>query len=160
MNAVVAEEWREDGLTEQGIVLSSSDELTSSIEQVVPLHVVNHCPRRPAWRQQPREISDELIASLGAGLTAVRCPTLAELAEAVGLPISEARLGLRRLAEQLKPTGIQVLDDGSHVQLAPDRRFQATVVQLVQSKQLPVPTQEQGCRSAAVCCRAAAAASS
>jgi hypothetical protein len=41
--------------------------------------------------------------------------------------ISEVRLALRRLAEQLKPTGMQVLDDGSHVQLAPERRFHGAV---------------------------------
>src|SRR2546425_10840617 len=41
-----------------------------------------------AWRQQPREISDELVASLGACLAAVRSGTLAELAEATGVPIS------------------------------------------------------------------------
>jgi hypothetical protein len=32
-------------------------------------------------------------------------------------------LGLRRLADQLEAAGIQVLDDGSQVQLAPERRF-------------------------------------
>jgi hypothetical protein len=69
------------------------------------------------WRQQPREISDELVAALGACLAAVLQATLAELAEATGWPVSEVRLALRRLAEQLEPTGMQVLDDGSHVQL-------------------------------------------
>ena len=33
-----------------------------------------------AWRQQPQEISDELVASLGACLAAVRSAALAELA--------------------------------------------------------------------------------
>src|SRR3989441_12050506 len=42
-----------------------------------------------AWRQQPREISDELVASLGACLAAVRSATLAELAEATGVSISD-----------------------------------------------------------------------
>src|SRR5438445_207361 len=42
-----------------------------------------------AWRQQPREISDELVASLGACLAAVRAATLAELAEATGVSISD-----------------------------------------------------------------------
>jgi transcriptional regulator with XRE-family HTH domain len=80
-----------------------------------------------AWRQQPREISDELVATLGACLAAVRQATLAELAQATGVPISEVRLGLRRLAEQLEPAGMQVLDDGSHVQLAPEKRFHDAV---------------------------------
>src|SRR5437016_9893138 len=40
-----------------------------------------------AWRQQPREISDELVVTLGACLAAVRSPTLAELAQATGTPI-------------------------------------------------------------------------
>lgn len=35
-----------------------------------------------AWRQQPREISDDLMATLGAWLAAARSATLAELAEA------------------------------------------------------------------------------
>src|SRR5712691_8469917 len=46
-----------------------------------------------AWRQQPREISDELVATLGACLAAVRQATLAELAQAAGVPIPEVRLG-------------------------------------------------------------------
>jgi hypothetical protein len=33
-----------------------------------------------AWRQRPREISDELVAGLGACLVAVRQATLASLA--------------------------------------------------------------------------------
>jgi len=70
-----------------------------------------------ASRQRPREISDELVATLGACLAAVRAATLAELAEATGVPISDVRLALRRLAEQLEPAGMGVLDDGSHVQL-------------------------------------------
>src|SRR3989441_7450889 len=51
-----------------------------------------------AWRAQPGEISDDLVASLGACLAAVRQGTLAELAEATGVAISDARLALRRLA--------------------------------------------------------------
>jgi chromosome segregation and condensation protein ScpB len=73
----------------------------------------------------------------------VRTATLAELAEASGVSISEVRLALRRLAEQLEATGMQVLDDGSHVQLAPDRRFHGAVAHLVQPEQLPRLTQEQ-----------------
>jgi chromosome segregation and condensation protein ScpB len=96
-----------------------------------------------AWRQQPREISDELLATLGACLAAVRQATLAELAEATGWPVSEVRLALRRLAEQLETTGMQVLDDGSHVQLAPQQRFHDAVAHLIQPQQLPRLTQEQ-----------------
>src|ERR1700716_1061744 len=59
-----------------------------------------------AWRQQPREISDELVATLGACLAAVRQATLAELATVAGASISDVRLALRRLAEQLEPTGM------------------------------------------------------
>src|SRR3989442_12625738 len=76
-----------------------------------------------AWQQQPREISDELVATLGACLAAVRQASLAELAEATGVSISEVRLALRRLAEQWEPTGMQVLDDGRQGQLAPDTRY-------------------------------------
>ena len=54
-----------------------------------------------AWRQQPREISDEPVATLGAFLAAARAATLAELATATGVSISEVRPALRRLAEQL-----------------------------------------------------------
>ena len=96
-----------------------------------------------AWRHQPQEISDELVAALGACLAAVRAPTLAELAEATGVSIAEVRLALRRLAEQLEPTGMQILDDGSHVQLAPDRRFHGTLAHLVQPEQLSRLSQEQ-----------------
>jgi transcriptional regulator with XRE-family HTH domain len=96
-----------------------------------------------AWRQQPRQISDQLVASLGACLAAVRQAALAELAEATACSISEVRLGLRRLAEQLAPAGMQVLDDASHVQLAPDRRFHGAVAHLLQPEQLPRLTQEQ-----------------
>jgi chromosome segregation and condensation protein ScpB len=56
--------------------------------------------------------------------------------------ISDVRLALRRLAEQLEPAGMQVLDDGSHVQLAPETRFQEAVAQLVQPERLPRLTQE------------------
>src|SRR5438445_3917640 len=45
-----------------------------------------------AWRQQPREISDELVAALGACLAAVRQGTLSELAEATSGSISDVRL--------------------------------------------------------------------
>jgi transcriptional regulator with XRE-family HTH domain len=94
--------------------------------------------------QQPRrEITDGLVASLGACLAAVRQATLAELAEATGWPVSEVRLALRRLAEQLEAIGMQVLDDGSHVQLAPETRFHGAVAQLVQPERLPRLTQEQ-----------------
>jgi chromosome segregation and condensation protein ScpB/DNA-binding XRE family transcriptional regulator len=96
-----------------------------------------------AWRQRPRKISDELVATLGACLAAVRQATLAELAEATGVSISDVRLALRRLAEQLEPTGMQVLDDGSHVQLAPEKRFHSAVAHLVQPERLPRLTQEQ-----------------
>jgi chromosome segregation and condensation protein ScpB/DNA-binding XRE family transcriptional regulator len=95
-----------------------------------------------AWRQQPREISDELVATLGACLAAVRQATLAELAQAAGVSISDVRLALRRLAEQLEPAGIQVLDDGSHVLLAPEKRFHEAVAQLVQPERLPRLSQE------------------
>jgi chromosome segregation and condensation protein ScpB len=83
------------------------------------------------------------MASVRACLAAVRQATLAELAEATGWPVSEVRLALRRLAEQLEAAGMQVLDDGSHVQLAPDRRFRDAVGRLVQPEQLPRLTQEQ-----------------
>jgi chromosome segregation and condensation protein ScpB len=96
-----------------------------------------------AWRQRPREISDELVAALGACLAAVRAATLAELAEGTGAPIANVRLALRRLAEQLEATGMQVLDDGSHVQLAPEQRFHSAVAHLRQPETLPRLTQEQ-----------------
>jgi chromosome segregation and condensation protein ScpB len=51
-------------------------------------------------------------------------------------------MGLRRLTDQLEAAGMQVLDDGSHVQLAPERRFHAAVEQLVQPERLPRLTQE------------------
>jgi chromosome segregation and condensation protein ScpB len=73
----------------------------------------------------------------------VRAATLAELAEATGVTISEVRLALRRLADQLGPAGMQVLDDGSHVQLAAERRFHDAVAHLVQPQQLSRLTQEQ-----------------
>jgi chromosome segregation and condensation protein ScpB len=38
---------------------------------------------------------------------------------------------------------MEVLDDGSHVQLAPERRFHGAVAHLVQPQQLPQLTQEQ-----------------
>jgi hypothetical protein len=91
-----------------------------------------------AWRQQPREISDELVATLGACLAAVRQASLAELAQTVGAPISDVRLALRRLAEQLEVVGMQVLD----VQLAPEKRFHDALAQLVQPERLPRLTQE------------------
>ncbi|MDQ6792829.1 MAG: helix-turn-helix transcriptional regulator, partial [Candidatus Dormibacteraeota bacterium] len=96
-----------------------------------------------AWRQPRREISDELVASLGACLAAVRSATLAELAEATWVPIADVRLALRRLAPQLEAAGMQVLDDANHVQLAPDRRFHAAVGHLVRPEQLHRLTQEQ-----------------
>jgi chromosome segregation and condensation protein ScpB len=40
-------------------------------------------------------------------------------------------------------TGMQVLDDGSHVQLAAERRFHGAVAQLLQPEKLPGLTQEQ-----------------
>jgi len=95
------------------------------------------------WRQQPREISDELVATLGACLAALRQATVAELASAAGASISDVRLALRRLAEQLESAGMQVLDDGSHVQLAPERTFHAAVAQLVEPERLSRLTQEQ-----------------
>ncbi|MDQ6898800.1 MAG: SMC-Scp complex subunit ScpB [Candidatus Dormibacteraeota bacterium] len=73
-----------------------------------------------AWRQPPREISDELMATLGACLATVRQATLAELA-----------------------AGMQVLDDGRHVQLAPEKHFHEAVAQLVQPERLPRFSQEQ-----------------
>jgi transcriptional regulator with XRE-family HTH domain len=96
-----------------------------------------------AWRQHPREITDDLVATLGGCLAAVRAATPAELSEATGVPISDVRLALRRLAEHLESTGMQVLDDGSHVQLAPDRRFHGAVGHLAQPQQLPRLSQEQ-----------------
>jgi chromosome segregation and condensation protein ScpB len=96
-----------------------------------------------AWRQQPREISDELVATLGACLAAVRSATLAELAQATGTPVSDVRLALRRLAAQLEPMGMRILDDGSHVQLVPHKRFYGAVAHLVQPEPLPRLTQEQ-----------------
>jgi chromosome segregation and condensation protein ScpB/DNA-binding XRE family transcriptional regulator len=95
-----------------------------------------------AWRQRSREIPDELVATLGACLATVRQASLAELAQATGVPISEIRLALRRLAEQLQRAGMQVLDDGSRVQLAPAKHFQEAVAQLVQPERLPRLTQE------------------
>jgi chromosome segregation and condensation protein ScpB len=96
-----------------------------------------------AWRSQPHEISDELVAKLGACLAAVRQATLAELAVTAGVSISEVRLALRRLAEQLEAAGMPVLDDGSHVQLAPAKQFHEAVAQLVQPERLPQLSQEQ-----------------
>src|SRR6266566_3592777 len=73
----------------------------------------------------------------------MRQATLAELAQAAGASISDVRLALRRLAEHLEPIGMQVLDDGSHVQLAPEKRFHEAVAQLVQPEHLTRLTQEQ-----------------
>jgi transcriptional regulator with XRE-family HTH domain len=70
------------------------------------LGIIERLPEE-AWHQQPREISDELVASLGACLATVRSATLAELAEATDATISEVRLALRRLAGQLEPAGIR-----------------------------------------------------
>jgi transcriptional regulator with XRE-family HTH domain len=95
-----------------------------------------------AWRSQPREISDELVATLGACLAAVRQASLADLAQVTSVPISDVRLALRGLAELVEPIGMQVLDDGAHVQLAPAKRFHEAVAQLVQPEQLPRLTQE------------------
>jgi hypothetical protein len=80
-----------------------------------------------AWRQQSREMSNELVATLGTCLVAVRHASLAELAAAAGVSIVHVRLALRRLAEQLASAGMQVLDDGAHVQLAPEKRFHEAV---------------------------------
>jgi chromosome segregation and condensation protein ScpB len=96
-----------------------------------------------AWHLLPREISDELVATLGACLAAVRQATLAELAQAAEASISDVRRALRRLAVHLEPTGMQVLDDGSRVQLAPQKRFHGAVAHLVQPQQLPRLSQEQ-----------------
>jgi hypothetical protein len=63
--------------------------------------------------------------------------------QATGRSISDVWLALRRLAEQLETAGIQVLDNGSHVQLAPDRRYHNAVPHLVQPEQQPRLTQEQ-----------------
>jgi chromosome segregation and condensation protein ScpB len=67
----------------------------------------------------------------------------AELAEATGVPISDVRLALRRLANRLEPVGMQVLDDGSHAQLAAERRFHDAVAHLLEPEKLPGLTQEQ-----------------
>jgi chromosome segregation and condensation protein ScpB len=64
------------------------------------------------------------------------------LAQAVGVPTSDVRLALRRLAEQLEAAGMQVLDDGSHVQLAPAKRFHQAVAQLIQPERLPRLTED------------------
>lgn len=96
-----------------------------------------------AWRQQRREISDQLVAAVGACLAAVRQSSLAELGVATGASIADVRLGLRRLAERLEAAGMQVLDDGAHVQLAPERRFHEAVARVVQPERLPQITQEQ-----------------
>src|SRR5437667_10483606 len=71
-----------------------------------------------AWRQEPREISDELVATLGACLAAARHASLAELAEAARVSIAQVRPGLRRLAEHGATTGMQRLDGRGPVQLA------------------------------------------
>ena len=76
-------------------------------------------------------------------MAAVRQAALAELARATSEPISDVRLALRRLAEQLEAMGMQVLDDDSHVQLAPNKRFRTAVAQLVQPQPLPRLTQER-----------------
>src|SRR2546423_1165549 len=96
-----------------------------------------------AWRQQPREISDELVATLGACLAAVRQATLAELATAAGASVSDVRLALRRLAGQLEPAGRQILPHGSPVQPAPARGLHHAGAELVQPERLSRLTQEQ-----------------
>ena len=106
------------------------------------LGIIERLPEE-AWHQQPREISDALVASLGACLATVRSATLAELAEATDATISEVRLALRRLAGQLEPAGMQVLDDGNQVQLAAGSRFHGAVSHLLQPQQLPRLTREQ-----------------
>jgi Segregation and condensation complex subunit ScpB len=78
---------------------------------------------------------DELVATLGACLAAVR-----QASRRIDL---RGPAGLRRLAEQLEPAGMQVLDDGSHVQLGPNKRFHGAAAHLVQPQQLPRLTQEQ-----------------
>jgi chromosome segregation and condensation protein ScpB len=115
----------------------------SSWERIREALGISEALPEEAWRQQPREISDELVSTLGACLAAVRQATLAELAAATGVSIADVRLGLRRLAEQLEVVGMQVLDDGSHVQLAPDRRFHGAVGHLIQPQRLSRLTQEQ-----------------
>jgi hypothetical protein len=41
-----------------------------------------------------------------------------------------------------KAAGMQVLDDGSHVQLAPAKRFHQAVAQLIQPERLPRLTED------------------
>jgi hypothetical protein len=72
------------------------------------------------------------VAAHGACLAAVRQATLAKPAQAIGVPQWEVRLGLRRPADHLEPTGIQVLDDGSHVLWHAEGRFHAAVAHLFQ----------------------------
>jgi hypothetical protein len=71
-----------------------------------------------AWRQQPRQISDELVATLGACLAAVRQAALAELAQAAGAAISDVRLGLRRLAD---PSSLATAESGCAASLEDGR---------------------------------------
>jgi hypothetical protein len=75
-----------------------------------------------AWRAWPREISDELEATPGACLSAVRRASLAELAAAAGASISDVWLALRRLAEQVEPTGMQVYDEPASLPQCPSGR--------------------------------------
>ena len=92
---------------------------------------------REAWEREVGEITEELVAALGACLVAVRQATLAELAEALGASITEVRLALRRLAERVEPAGMQLLDDGNAVQLASLSRFGAAVRQLTEPRRQP-----------------------
>jgi chromosome segregation and condensation protein ScpB/DNA-binding XRE family transcriptional regulator len=98
---------------------------------------------REAWGREVGEITEDLVATLGACLAAVRQATLAELAEASTASIAEVRLALRRLAERVEPVGMQVLDDGNAVQLAPLSRFGPAVRQLTEPRRHPGLTPDQ-----------------
>jgi hypothetical protein len=68
------------------------------------------------------------VATLGACLAAVRAATLAELAEAFSVPVHDVRLTLRRLAEQLEPAGMRVLEPGTRFSIG--ARFKGLIVDL------------------------------
>ena len=98
---------------------------------------------REAWERKVGEVTEELVATLGASLAAVRQATLAELAEAAGASIAEVRLALHRLAGRVEPAGMQVLDDGNAVQLAPLSRFGPAVRQVTEPRRHPGLTPDQ-----------------
>lgn len=86
-----------------------------------------------------RDVVDgNVIARLGAVMSAYHELELGQLADLLGMSVGGVRVGLRRLSSELRPLGMAIFDDGAKARLAPEPTMTEMVAKMVGTSEVTI----------------------